>query len=128
MKSTDEKARKFLALFTGFLAVNIGWSIFDSSSSGAASEMSRAATSVAIYGTLLYFLWRRSRGVRVFLGIVQIAAPVIFLLSEVLSAYRMDISTHVRMIGAIAFGIALLFWRPVRDYTKKKPNRVGGGN
>jgi hypothetical protein len=102
------------------------WSVWTTASGGSEAMIARSVVSIALYGTLLYFLWKRSAGVRLFLGIAQVAGPLIYLLAELIGTYRMDLSTHFRMFGALVFGAFLLFWPPICAYTKKDPKQIIG--
>jgi len=122
----ESKVRIFLSAFTAFIGLNIVWSVWTTASGGSEALIARSVTSVALYGTLLFFLWKRNAGVRIFIGIAQVAAPLIFFLAQLLGSYRMDLSAHFRMSGAIVFGVFLLFWPPIRAYTKKDPKQILG--
>jgi hypothetical protein len=125
---TEEKQAKiFLVGFVGFLIVNTAWSGFVTARDGDPAELTRAVTSFALFGTLSYFLCKRSNGVRVFLGFTFAATALVYFASDILSSAHLTMPARVRLGFAGLLGVTLLFWRPIRAYTqaKKEPNSEG---
>lgn len=121
----EKQAKIFLVSFIGFLVANAGWSGFVAARAGDAAELARGVTSLALFGTLAFFLCKRSNGVRVFLGIAIAATALLFFASDVLSSVHLVTAVRIRLgIGGL-LGVTLLLWRPIRLYTRAKgvPNK-----